>query len=79
VTVSGSIGTEAIRGSISRKNSRNGRVPNADPNPIRNDVRVVPNARIARWARAPATAPQAEATIPKRLAKSTVPTMMPVV
>ena len=36
-------------------------------------------ARIARWATAPATAPQAEATTPYVPANRTVATMMPVV
>ena len=46
---------------------------------MRNDVRVVPIARIARWAVAPATAPQADATTPNRPANRTVNTMIPVV
>ena len=44
---------------------------------MRNVVRVVPIARIVRWAAAPATAPQAVATIPYVPAKRTVNTMIP--
>ena len=77
--VSGSMATENIRGIISRMNSAKAAVRIAKAGRIRNDVRVVPIARMARCAVAPATAPQAVATIPKRPANRTVNTMIPVV
>ena len=69
--------TENIRGNISRRNSPNAAVRTANPGLIRNEVLVVPMARIPRWATAPATAPQAVATIPNRPANRTVKTMIP--
>ena len=77
--ISGSIGTDAIRGNIRRKNSRNAAVLTGATGRIRNEVRCVPMNRIPRCATAPATAPQAVAMIPKRAAKSTVPRMIPAV
>ena len=56
--------TENIRGTIRRMNSANAAVWIASGGRIRKDVRRVPIARIARCAAAPATAPQAVATMP---------------
>ena len=79
VKMSGSTATENMRGTMSRMNSAKAAVRAAKARRIRNEVRRVPTARIARWAAAPATAPHAVATIPNRLANRTVPRMIPAV
>ena len=62
--VSGSIGWLIIRGIISRMNSRKAAVRTWSIGRMRNDVRAMPISRMPRCATAPATAPQAVATIP---------------
>ena len=74
----GSIGWLIIRGIISRRNSRNAAVRDSNIGRIRKLVRNVPATRMPRWASAPATAPHAVATTPKRAENSTVPRTIPV-
>ncbi len=77
--VSGSIPTDAMRGTISRTNSRKVVVRKCIAGRILKLVRVVPIARSTRCAPAPATAPQAVAAIPNLDENRTVPRMIPVV
>ena len=79
VKISGSMGVLIIRGIIRRTNSPNAAVRTAKAGRTRNVVRRMPAARMPRWAAAPATAPQAVATIPYVPANSTVPTTIPAV